>query len=108
MCETSQSLDLVETTECQITYCKACKTFSVTYNSCCASFTPRELEQFHIVLSSLRARDFHYHVQGEQMVIIKNPVASVGFCLSQADASELSSSVAESLTLFDAYHVIYK
>ncbi|MEO1255395.1 MAG: DUF6686 family protein [Bacteroidota bacterium] len=108
MCEICQYLDLVETDECQINYCKACKTFSVVYRSCCASFTPSELEQFHVVLSTLRETDFHYNFCGEHMAIIKNPVACVGFCLSKKDASELADSVAESLTLFDAYHVIYK
>lgn len=107
MCKMCHYLDLVETDDCQITYCKICKTFSVSYGSCCASFTPRELEQFHIVLSTLRAHDFHYHFRGQQMAIIKNPIASVGFCLSEREASEFAESVAESLTLFDAYHVIY-
>jgi len=108
MCDTCNYIDLVETNVCQITYCKICKTFSLTYNSCCASFTPKELEQFHIVLRTLRSFDFHYDFKGMKMAIVKNSFASMGFCLSKEDASSLSDCVSESLTLFDAYHVIYK
>ena len=108
MCDVCQYLDLVKKKECQINYCKTCRKFSLAYKSCCASFTTAELEQFHITLSTLRTHHFNYNFMGEGMAIISPSATCVGFCLSRTCANELAESVAESLTIFDVYQVIYK
>ncbi|MEM8939008.1 MAG: DUF6686 family protein [Bacteroidota bacterium] len=108
MCEISQYINLFEGNNCQITFCKGCKTFSLTYNSCCASFTAAELNQFKCVLEELREQDYHYDFMGKQMAIVKNPMAWIGFCLSKEDVEGLLCYIRESLTLYDAFHIIYQ
>ena len=107
MCEVSEYLNLVESESCQITFCKRCKSFTLAYKSCCASFTAREMGQFKEVLQNLQECDFHYQLMGEEMALIKNPSVSIGFCLSRRDVRTLQMDISESLTLFDAFHIIY-
>jgi len=108
MCETNQYITLSESQQCQITYCKCCKAFSVTFNSCCASFSWVELIEFRTILESLIPEDFQYQLMGKSMAIVKNPFICIGFCLTEADVEELVGALKESEVLFDAFHVIYK
>ena len=107
MCQFGQSIDLFEGEKCQITFCKGCKTFSLVYSNCCASFTLVEMQQFKHVLKHLKEEDFHYDFTGQQMTIVKNPLAWIGFCLTRQDVHHLLGAVQESLVLYDAFHIIY-
>lgn len=108
MCSKEQYITLNETEEFQITYCRACHSFSVIYKSCCASFTLSEIGQFSQVLDSLTERDFCYAMMTDTFTIIKSPYSSTGFCLSRDDARSLYRAIKESLVLFEAFHIIYK
>jgi len=108
MCEVTQYIKLVEANDCQITFCKACKTFSLAYKACCASFTPEEFDQFQNLLANLNDWDFHYDFIGQKMTIVKNPLSCVGFCLTRSDAAILKRAIRESLILYDAFHIIYQ
>ncbi|MEM6830385.1 MAG: DUF6686 family protein [Bacteroidota bacterium] len=107
MCQKSQYLTLTETENCQINYCKLCKTFSIAYKTCCASFTAAELSQFVNVLENLTEKDFIYDFMGNKTTIVKNSMAFIGFCLTQDDVAYLIQSIRESETLFDAFQIIY-
>ena len=108
MCCVDQFIDLTSSNECQITYCKVCKTFSLSYKSCCASFTEVELKQFRQILEGLRAGDFSYELAGSKKAIIKNLYACIGFCLAEEEVSLMVLQIKEALTLFEAFHIIYK
>ena len=103
MCDYCQYLDLVETNRYRINFCKRCKAFTLTYQSCCAVFTQLELEKFHIALRVLTPSHYQHDFLGKRMAVIKKPEAPIGFCLSQDDTKELARAVAESLTHYDAY-----
>jgi hypothetical protein len=107
MCQRSEFITLTETEEAQITWCKSCKTFSLSYKCCCASFTEKELVQFCDLLEGLEDADFHYEFSGLPHTIIKNPCSLVGFCLSKNDTKELVKLSSEALTLFAAFRIIY-
>ena len=77
------------------------------YKTACASFTSKELEQFGSTLEELSLQDFHYDVLGDAKAVVKNPYVCMGFCLSQEEATEMLSSIKESLTLFEAFNIIY-
>lgn len=98
---------MVETDQCQITYCKGCRTFTLVYKSSCANFTFDELEGFKHVLEDLGAEDYFFTFCDRQMAIVKSPRESVGFCLAPEDVVYLLDSLKESLTLFDAFQIIY-
>lgn len=106
MCHNNQYLTLSESDRCQITYCKSCRTFSVVYKSCCASFTGPELEQFTDIIKSLTEEDFIYDFMGYQMAIVKNPYAYIGFCLTPDDVDYLIHAIQEAYVLFDAIQII--
>jgi len=78
------------------------------FNTACASFTTGELEQFASILEGLSLQDFHYDVLGDAKAIVKNPYVCMGFCLSQDEAKTMLSAIEESLTLFEAFNVIYQ
>lgn len=107
MCQTSQFITLTEQKYGQITWCKGCKTFSLTYKCCCASFTEPELTQFNKLLKALKATDYHYEFNGAQHTIIKNPCAHIGFSLTEKDAKNLIKLTSEALAIFQAFKVIY-
>ena len=108
MCSIDRYFTLSQTKDCQITYCKGCKSFSLTYKSCCASFTITELDQFRQILGYLKDGDFHYDLMGENRAIVKNPHANIGFCLTIEEVSDLTLSINEALTLFEAFYILYK
>lgn len=108
MCQKGQFINLHESARCQITFCKGCKNFSLAFNSCCASFTLKEMNQFTHVLENLREEDFHYEFMEQEMAIVKNPMAWIGFCLTREDVVELLAAVRESMVLYDAFHIIYQ
>ena len=107
MCQENPYIILVESDIAQITWCKKCKSFSLAYMCGCASFTERELRQFHEALNDLQAFDFAYELMGKAHAIIKNPCSPAGFCLTRHHANQLRSYVAESLEIFQAFKVIY-
>ena len=108
MCCSNQYILLSESSECQVSYCKRCKSFSMMFKTACASFTAVELEQFSIILEGLSHQDFHYDVMGTAKAIVKNPYVCMGFCLSQQEANVMLTAVNESLTLYEAFNVIYR
>ena len=107
MCDINQYLMLVESENCQISYCRCCKTFSLAYQSCCASFTGPELAQFFDVLAGLKDSDFHYELMGKEMAIVKNPMIHLGFCFTQKDVEILKEAITETRTLFEAFKIVY-
>ncbi len=108
MCTTEGYITLSETQDCQITYCKRCKSFSLTYKCCCASFSAAALDHFRQILGYLKKEDFHYDLIGEPKAIVKNPNANIGFCLSIEEVTSLTLSINEALTLFEAFHILYE
>lgn len=107
MCESDSYITLTETENCQITYCKECRAFSIAYSNCCASFTPGELNGYKQVLESLHDRDYHYNLLGRNMAIVKNPHVCVGFCLDKNNVKELLGAIREAETLFEVFKIIY-
>lgn len=107
MCQTGQFITLVEAADAQITWCKGCQTFSITYKCCCASFTEKEVSQFHELLKGLNTQDYGYAFMGQPHTIIKNPSAYIGFCLTEKDTAQLIDFISEALTLFQAFRIIY-
>lgn len=107
MCEIKNHILLSESSNSQITWCKCCRSFSVIYNSCGASFMEQELIQFNQVLKNLRIEDFSYEIKGNLHAIIKNPCSYVGFCLTKNEVGDLISLIDESLTVYEAFQVIY-
>lgn len=108
MCSTDPNITLSQSEDCQITYCKGCRTFSLTYKTCCASFTIVELDQFRQILGYLKKGDFQYDLMGEKRAIVKNQYASIGFCLTIEEVSILKLRINEAFTLFEAFHILYK
>lgn len=108
MCQVNQYITLSETKHCQVTYCKTCKTFSLTFKSCCASFTQPEFNGFRQILEGLTERDYHYDLIGEEKAIVKNPYVCIGFCLTQEETKMIIEAIRESQTLFEAFHIIYQ
>lgn len=78
------------------------------HKSTCASFQYSELRQFKEILESLRAPAFHYKVGGEAKAIVMKPNVSIGFCLSEGEVAELHNAVQTSLTLHEAFEIIYQ
>ncbi len=107
MCQTSQFLTLSESVDSQITWCKGCKTFSLAYKCCCASFTEKELIQFNELLRGLQEADYNYQFNNTPHTIIKNPSAHIGFNLTQSDTKALVNLSNEALAIFQAFKVIY-
>ena len=107
MCESSEFITLSETENCQITYCKCCKAFSVAYKSCCTSLLPEELQRFKYELEILDVQDFHYELLGTKMAILRNPHTYMGFCLTREDVNHLLSCISEAETMYDAFQIIY-
>ena len=107
MCQNSSFVTLTESEDSQITWCKGCKTFSLSYKCCCASFTEKELIQFNELLKGLESLDYSYQFMGKPHTIIKNPCAYIGFCLSEKDTKKLESVTSEALTMFEAFRIIY-
>ncbi|MFT7033030.1 MAG: hypothetical protein ACJA2S_001531 [Cyclobacteriaceae bacterium] len=66
------------------------------------------MDMFRQVLEHLGDDDFRYDLLGQKMAIVRNPGVFIGFCLSREDVGYLISSINESETLFDAFHIIYK
>lgn len=108
MCQIDEYIVLKETEKLQITYCKKCKSFSLAFKSCCSSFSVSELDQFGEIVGSLQPVDFQYNMMGKMMAIIKNPFVSIGFCLTVEEAHDMNEAIKESLTLFEAFEVIYQ
>ena len=108
MCQTSQFITLTETKNSQITWCKGCNTFSISYKCCCASFTEKELKHFNQLLRGLRPVDHNYEFMGRPHAIIKNARTQVGFCLTQKDSTKLGELTSEALEIFQAFKVIYQ
>ncbi len=107
MCINNNQLSLIEQDQCQITYCKGCKTFSLVFNSCCASFTKKELKQFRETLEGLRDSDYQFNYMDNQNAIVVKPNLYIGFCLSREETQLLHQSIMEAETLFEAFGVIY-
>ena len=107
MCSINRYITLNENQDCQITYCKNCKSFSLTYKSCCASFTIAAFDQFRQLLGALKEGDFHYDLMGQNRAIVKNPNSNIGFCLTAEEVGALTLSINEALTLFEAFYILY-
>lgn len=107
MCSKDQFNSLTKTEDCQITYCKACRNFSLTFKCCCGSFSLKELQGFCETLESLTDCDFEYNDNDQPKVVVKSPAEKIGFCLSQTEAKELALSIGESLSLFEVFQIIY-
>jgi len=107
MCHTDQFITLSESDCATISWCKGCKTFSLIYNTCCASFTEPELTQFRDLLDNLQPENYHLHALGKDRTIIRCPNAWVGFCLAKDDVSAMIELISEACTVFDAFRVIY-
>jgi len=108
MCQDNSYITLIESPDAQITWCKACKTFSLAYQCGCSSFTEPELSQFLDVLKNLEQYDYVYQLMGEPHAIIKNPCSNAGFCLTETNVKRLVAYVSEALTVFQAFKVIYE
>ncbi len=107
MCDFSNYITLTETAASQITWCKGCRTFSLSYKCCCASFTEIEMRQFCSVLRELRGENYSYMFNDKPHTIIKGPCGYIGFCLSEEDTIELIRLTSEALSIFQAFKIIY-
>lgn len=108
MCHIDQHIGLSETENGQISYCKGCRSFSLVYKSCCASFTKKEMSDFVQLLDGLRSEDFQYYVLGVPKAVVKNQFAYIGFCLDVDEVKDLRDSINQALSLFEGFNVIYK
>ena len=107
MCTYSQHIILAQTDFAQISWCKGCKSYSLIYNNCALSFTPGELQQFQEMLGQLREHDYNYQFMGQSRVLIHNQCAHMGICFTSVEVSEIRDLIAEALTLFEAFSIIY-
>ncbi|MEM7550988.1 MAG: DUF6686 family protein [Bacteroidota bacterium] len=106
MCDISNHLILSETDNCQITWCSGCRTYSLIFNNCCASFTEPEFKQYKCILDNLKTADFHYDLLGKGHALLKNPKVNVGFCLTQDDATKLTDLIGQALVMSEAYQIV--
>lgn len=54
-------------------------------------------EAIYTVAGSLREEGFHYEFMEQELVIVKNPMVWIGFCLTREDVVELLEAVMESI-----------
>lgn len=108
MCDFEPYVTLHQSKDTEIIFCKCCKSFSMIHRSTCASFNAAELRHFKEILESLRAPAFHYKVQDEAKAVVMKPKVNVGFCLSEPEVVGLIDGINESLTLFEAFEIIYQ
>jgi len=107
VCKTSQFITLSENEVSQITWCKGCKIFSLSYKCCCASFTEKEINQFSKVLKGLRESEYNYEFMGKPQTIVTTPNSQIGFCLTEKDTANLIELVSEAVSVFQAFKIIY-
>lgn len=108
MCLIEQQITLCESEEGRVSWCKCCKMYSLAYRSSCVVFDKKEYGQFLLLLQSLQLQDFRYHLSGEDQVLIKNPAAKIGFCLTRPEVSELIQMMEAAFSISEAFQIIYK
>ncbi|MDW7692267.1 DUF6686 family protein [Flammeovirgaceae bacterium SG7u.111] len=107
MCSIEGNLILTETSKTCLSWCRSCNTFFLTYKNCCSLFVKNELWQFRDVLEELQEADYRFYLMGKWHTIVKNPQVRVGFCITPEDTVLLKKTIEESLTLYEAYQVLY-
>lgn len=108
MCHSNEHITLSESKNCQISWCKGCKSYSVLYKSCCLSFIQDEIAQFRDMLANLQESDFNYEFLGHQHAIVKNKYTYMGICLAKNDVDNLLGTVNRAISLNEAFQIIYK
>ena len=107
MCSKESHIELSASEFGQVSWCKCCSTYSIIFKSTCASFDCRQMEEFKSVLENLKDSDFHFNVAGQELVLLKNQFANVGFCFNREDAGNVIQLIYEALTMHEAFKIIY-
>ncbi|MEM9389020.1 MAG: DUF6686 family protein [Bacteroidota bacterium] len=107
MCTNAEHIILTEHEHGQVSWCKACRSYSIIFNSCCLSFTHYEMVEFKNMLGHLGTPDFTYEFNGKLHAIVQNPTVCMGLCLTHCQVKSLKSMIHEALTVNEVFSIIY-
>ncbi|MEM9337104.1 MAG: DUF6686 family protein [Bacteroidota bacterium] len=107
MCNTCNLINLSESRNSQISWCKHCKKYTLLYNNCCMAFNSREFKEFKSLLMNLKDVDYQYSFLGKPHVLIKNNRAEIGISLTRKDTAILVEMITEALSINEVFGIIY-
>lgn len=107
MCKPRDFIVLAESHNAQVSWCKECTCFSLTYKCFCASFSLTELNGFGQILSGLHETDFRYEFMGRAHALVRNPHLQMGLCITRQDARDVSQLLRQAATMYDLFRIVY-